>query len=211
MTGRFIVAAAVLAGLAGVASAQTTIQAHPTANNGGSSGWAIFMDFTSLAGNLIVTHMQTATSAAAGATFNVETFVRTGTALGGPVGVGPGSSPAGWTSLGVVQGTQGALSSGISQQIDIPDIAIPAGQTVGVAFMVTVAGPRYFGTGTPPYSVFTDGILQLTTGDARSAPFTPTGSFFTSRALAGSVTYIPAPSAMALLGAAGLLAARRRR
>lgn len=211
MTVRGIVAASIVAVLAGTASAQTTLNAHPSANNGGSSGWAIFMDFQSLAGNLIVTHIQTATTAAAGATFDIETFVRAGSALGGPVGTGPGSSPAGWTSLGIVQGTQGPLGSGISEQIDIPDIFIPAGSVVGVAFRVTVAGPRYFGTGTPPYSVFSDGILQLTTGDSRSAPFTTGGSFFSSRALAGSVTYIPAPGALALLGLGGLMAARRRR
>jgi uncharacterized protein (TIGR03382 family) len=171
----------------------------------------MFFDLEALGGPITATHLQTATTAAAGATFNIEIYTRTGTALGGPVAAGPGSSPAGWTSLGTVVGTQGAVGSGVSLDIDIPDIFIPAGSVVGVAAIVTVAGPRYFGTGTPPYSVFEDSNLRLTTGDARSAPFTTTGSFFTSRALAGSVTYIPSPSSLALLGLGGLVALRRRR
>ncbi|MDZ7626650.1 MAG: hypothetical protein U5J96_19645 [Ignavibacteriaceae bacterium] len=53
----------------------------------------------------------------------------------------------------------------------------------------TGAGPRYFGTGTPPYEVYSNTGLTLVTGDGRSAPFTPTGSFFSSRALVGEVHY----------------------
>ncbi len=206
-----LIAIGVCAGLAGSASA-ATLNAHAgPANNGGSAGWAMFFDLQALTTNLIVTHLSTASTAAAGANFTVEVFTRTGTALGGPVGSGAGSSPAGWTSLGTALATQGPVASQVSLDIDIPDINLTSGQVTGVALLFSGAGPRYFGTGTPPYSVFSDSDLMLTTGDGRSAPFTTTGSFFTSRALVGSITYIPTPGAAALLGLAGLAGARRRR
>lgn len=206
-----IIAMGVCAGMAASASADTLIANPGPANNGGSPGWAIFFDLMATSGDLLVTHLTTASTATAGAGFTVEVFTRSGTALGGPVGSGPGSSPAGWNSLGVANATQGGTSSGISLDIDIPDIALTSGQVTGVALLFTGAGPRYFGTGTPPYSVYSDANLMLTTGDARSAPFTTGGSFFSSRALVGSVTYIPTPGAVTLLGLAGLAAARRRR
>ena len=174
--------------LASVASADELL-AHPgPANNGGSPNWAIFFDFTATS-DLMVTHLTTASTAAAGASFTVEILVRDGSALGGPVTAGPGSSSAGWTSLGTAQATQGPTSSGVSEVIDIPDITVAAGTTVGVALLFTGSGPRYFGTGTPAYSVFSDANLTLMTGDSRSAPFTTGGSFFTSRALVGKVVY----------------------
>jgi hypothetical protein len=87
-----------------------------------------------------------------------------------------------------VAATQGVTASGISLPIDIPDIVLPSGQLTGVAVVFTGAGPRYL-NGTV-YSVFSDTNLTLTTGDARTAPFTTTGSFFTPRVLTGSLTYV---------------------
>jgi len=73
--------------------------------------------------------LTTAINGAAGVAFSVEVFLYNGSGLGGPVGVGPGSSSAGWTSIGVAAGTQGSVGLyGISLPIDIPDIAVPAGQ-----------------------------------------------------------------------------------
>lgn len=199
--------------LAPAAMADILLANPGPANNGGSANWAIFFDLEAAGSSLFVTHMKTASTAAANSNFNVEVFTRVGTALGGGVGGGAGSSSAGWTSLGTVQATQGGTSSGISLLIDIPDILVPANSIVGVAVRFTVAGPRYFGTGTPPYSIYQDANLKLTTGDARSAPFTTTGSFFASRALVGELHYefVPAPGAMALLGAAAFIGRRRRR
>jgi len=201
---------ALFAGLlmaAGTASG-ITLNANATANNGGSAGWGIFFDLQGPSG-YVVTQLSTASTAAAGATFTVELFTRNGTALGGPVGSGPGSSSAGWTSIGTVTATQGATSSGISQLINIPDIPM-SNSIVGVAMVFTGAGPRYFGTGTGAPQVFSDGTLTLTTGDSRSAPFTTTGSWFSPRGLTGVIEYeIPEPGSLTALATLALF--RRRR
>lgn len=168
-----------------------TLPANPgPSNNGGSTGWAMFLDLIAGTNNITVTQMSTGSTAAASASFSVEVFTRTGTSLGGPVGVGPGSSTAGWTSLGTVPVIQGPTASGVSLIFSLPPITVAAGDTVGVAIKFTGAGPRYVGTGSPPYSVYSDSNLTLITGDGRSAPFTPTGSFFASRAMVGVIRYV---------------------
>ncbi len=168
-----------------------TLNANPgPSNNGGAIGWGLFFDLTASAGSAVsVTHLTTASTAPANAGFTVEIFTRSGTGLGGGAGSGPGSSSSGWTSLGSVPATQGAVANGVSLTIDIPDIAVPAGQTVGVAMVFTGAAPRYFGTGTPPIGTYSDANLTLTTGNSRSTPFTTTGTFFASRELIGTLTY----------------------
>jgi len=208
-----LIAIALLFCAPAAASAQVLV-ANTTANNGGSPGWAIFFDLSASGSPLTVTQMTTASTATAGASFNVEVLTRTGTALGGPVGSGPGSSSAGWTSLGTVSAMQGATANGISLPIDIPDISVPGSGITGVAVVFSGVGPRYFGTGTGAYQTFTDGMLSLVTGDARTAPFTTTGSWFAPRGLTGSLTYtgVPEPASVALitLAGAGLMARRRR-
>lgn len=191
------------------------INANATANNGGSPGWAMFFDLTANTMPVSMTSMTTASTAAAGATFTIEVFTRTATALGGPVTGGPGSSPDGWTSLGTAMATQGPTSSGISLPIDLPAINVDPFATVGVALLFSGAGPRYFGSGSGPYQMFSDSNFTLTTGDSRSVPFTPTGSWFAPRGLSGSITYsvVPEPSTLALLTlfGASLCFVRRRR
>jgi hypothetical protein len=173
-----------------LAFSQTTLNANVgPSNNGGATAWAIYFDVTTAASGVTITEMTSANTGTAGAAFTVEVFTFNGSGLGGPVTAGPGSSPAGWTSLGTAPATQGATASGVSLPIDIPDIALTANQVTGIAVLFTGVGPRYFGTGAPPYGMYTDGTLSLTTGDSRSAPFTATGSFFTSRELVGSLTY----------------------
>ncbi len=159
-------------------------------NNGGSAGWAMFLDLIAGSRDIFVTQMKTGSTAAASSSFSVEVFTRTGTALGGPVGSGPGSSTAGWTSIGTVPVVQGSTSSGISEVFTLPTITVTSGDTVGVAIKFNVAGPRYFGTGSPPLSNYSDTNLTLITGEGRSAPFTPTGSWFSSRALTGEIRYV---------------------
>jgi hypothetical protein len=170
-----------------------TLNANPgPSNNGGSPNWAVFFDLTATSGNLLVTELTTANTGAASAAFSVEVFTYVGSGLGGPVAAGPGSSAVGWTSLGVVPAQQGLTALGVSLPIDIPDIPLTMGQVTGVALKFTTVGPRYFGTGTPPIGTYSDANLTLNTGESRSAPFTPTGSFFTSRELVGSITYVTA-------------------
>lgn len=209
-----IFACAVFAGAAGPASAQVVLNGNPgPANNGGSANWAIFFDLVGVGSQpLSVYEMTTASTAAANASFSIEVFTRAGTSLGGPVGSGPGSSPAGWTSLGTVPATQGAVASQISLPIDIPDITVNPGETVGVAIRFNTVGPRYVSS-TGAYTTYTDGTLSLVTGDARSVPFTTTGSWFSPRLFTGSVTYqgVPEPTSLTLVAAAAALGWRRWR
>lgn len=196
------------------ASAQI-VHLHPgPANDGGASGWATILDLRAPHVPVFVTELTTANTGGIAAQFTVEVFTYPGAALGGPVGSGPASSPVGWTSLGVANAMQGGIAGGVSNQIDIPDIYVPAGQTVGVALLFSGVGPRFYGTGSPPYSVYTTGILEVKTGDARSAPFTPNGTYLSSRAMVGNVWFysVPEPSSTALLAlGAGWIAFRRRR
>ena len=161
-------------------------------NNGGSPGWAMFFDLIASSSDINVTQMTTGNNATASTSFTVEVFTRSGTALGGPVGSGPGSSTAGWTSLGIVPVVQGPTSNGISLPFTLPTILVTANDTVGVALQFTGAGPRYV-TGSGPYSVYSDTNLSLITGDVRSVPFTPTGSFFSPRLLTGEIRYVVNP------------------
>jgi len=168
-----------------------TLSANPgPSNNGGSAGWAMFFDLIAGPHDITVTQMSTGNTGAASVNFSVEVFTRNGTSLGGPVGVGPGSSSAGWTSLGVVPAVQGSTASGVSLIFSLPPILVSAGDTVGVAIKFTGVGPRYVGTGSPPYSTYSDSNLTLITGDGRSAPFTTTGSWFASRAMTGVIRYV---------------------
>ena len=156
----------------------------PPANNGGSPGWAIFSDLIAGPRWVTITGMTTASTALAGASFTVEFFTRSGTALGGP-----GGDPTGWTSLGTVAVTQGAGGPDGVSELFATSLSLNPGDTVGVAMLFTDAGPRYFGTGAPPFQVFADTNLTLITGEGRSAPFTSGGSVFASRGLVGEIHY----------------------
>ena len=156
----------------------------PPANNGGADGWAIFQDLIAGPRWITITGMTTASTAAAGAGYNIEFFTRSGTALGGP-----GGDPTGWTSLVTVAVTQGAAgNTGVSELFATPVININPGDTVGLAMLFTGVGPRYFGTGAPPFQVFADTNLTLITGEGRSVPF-GSGSVFASRGLVGEIHY----------------------
>jgi len=166
---------------------QAVLHANPgPSNNTGSVGSAIFFDLAASTG-VVVTGLTTAANALPGATYSVRISTRAGTALGGPVGTGPGSSSAGWTVLATLPATQG--SGEISLPIALPELSIAAGQVLGVAVEFLGAGPAYFGTGAVPLETYSNANLTLRTGDNRSVPFTTTGDFFSSRALVGSIRY----------------------
>lgn len=182
----------------GGALAQTSaiLNAHPgPSNNGTSVGAAMLFDLEATT-DVVVTSLTTATTLAPGDTFQVTLHTRPGTALGGPVNTGPGSSPTGWTLLGTYTATQGAGE--VSLPINIAPIQIAAGQVVGVAmrFQPGVLA-RYHGTGTPPIQTYSDTRLTLRSGDVRSAPFTTSGDFFSSRTLVGSIHYRAADPTLA--------------
>jgi hypothetical protein len=169
-------------------SADAMLPANPgPSNNGGSIGSALLFDLEASTG-VVVTGLTAATDALPGATFNIRVSTRSGSALGGPVDTGPGSSPAGWTALGTVTAMQGSNGE-VSLPITIPEIRIAAGQVVGVAVEFLDITPNYFGQASPPLETYLNSNLTLRSGDARSAPFTTVGNFFSSRALVGGVTY----------------------
>jgi hypothetical protein len=170
-------------------SAVLNASAGPS-DNEAPGGSALLFDLEASTG-VVITGFSTASSAPPGATYQVTVHTRPGTALGGPVNMGPGSSPDGWRNLGSFTVTQG--SGEVSLPIALPSIAIGAGQTLGVAVVFPPGfTARYLGLGTPPIQTFSDGSLTLRSGDARSAPFTTGGNFFSSRTLVGSIEYRPA-------------------
>jgi hypothetical protein len=161
------------------------------ANNGlSAAGAGILFNLIGGTRDLFVTRIKTALTAAAGAPVRFEVYIRNGNALGGPVGSGPGSSLSGWTLIDTADGFQGPVANGISELITIGPIPVGAGDTVGVALKFVLAGPRYFGTGTPPLENYLDTNLRLITGDARSVVFTTGGTWFSSRALTGELRYV---------------------
>lgn len=176
-----------LLGTSALAQTSAVLNASAGPSDNGLVGGALLFDLDASTG-VVITGFSTASSAPPGATYQVTVHTRPGTALGGPVSTGPGSSPDGWRNLGSFTVTQG--SGEVSLPIALPSIAIGAGQTLGVA-VVFPAGlsVRYLGVGTPPILTFSDGSLTLRSGDARSAPFTTVGDFFSSRTLIGSIEY----------------------
>ncbi len=155
-------------------------------DNGGATGSAIFFDVEANTG-VVITGLTTASAATPGSSFTLRIRTRAGTALGGPVGTGSGSSEAGWTVHGTVTATQG--SGEISLPVSIPELPIAAGQVLGVAVEFVDVGSSYFGLGSKPLETYSNTNLILRTGDARTVPFTINGEFFTSRALIGSIQY----------------------
>ncbi len=180
----------VLLTLGGVNSvfAQMILDTGLSPNNGGSPTWGMFMDLIGGSQDIDIVGMSTASTALANAGFTVQLYTYQGNVLGFGQG-GPGSDPTGWTDMGTVAVTQGAVDNGISLVFTTPTITIPAGDTIGVAMVFIDIGPRYFGSGAPPYTEVSDANLTLVTGDSRQMPFTPSGTFFTSRALCGEIDY----------------------
>ncbi len=183
----FLTLAALLTLVSSAPAQAPTLLANPAANNGQSdNGVGLFFDVESLVDTRI-THLSTASGTSLGTTFRIEVLTRAGSVLGNP---GPGQSQNGWTSLGVATGRQNLIDTNLpSGLIDIPDIDVPCGGVVGVALVFVDTSANYFGIGPTPVQTFSDGTLTLATGDARSQPFTSSGSFFSSRALVGELVY----------------------
>lgn len=167
--------------------AQSVLPAHPgPTNNSNSAGTTMFFDVEAVT-DIVLTGLTTASQAAPGASFTVRVHTRPGTALGGSATTGPGSSATGWTLRGTVSATQG--SDVISLPINLPPLPIASGERLGVALEFVDVGPTYFGTGSVPVLTYGNANLALVTGDARTAAFTTTGAYFSSRSLVGSLIY----------------------
>ena len=174
----------------GNALGQVVLNAHPApANNGGSAQSGFFFNLETLRGPLSITRIALATDAFPNQPIAFELYVREGSGLGGRVSVGPGSTPAGWTLLGTVEGVQGRIIEGISLPIDIPHISVVPGTVRGVAIKPLNCGLRFSGDSPGQYWVYQDDTLRLTTGDCRTNPFTAFGSLYSPRALVGYVVY----------------------
>lgn len=175
--------------LGGHALAQTSAvlaAASGPSDNGGAVGSGVLFDLEARTG-VVITGLSTASLAPANSTYALQVFTRSGSALGGPVEVGAGSSSTGWELKGTVTVTQG--TGEISLPVELPYLHIAAGQTLGVALVYPGVAPRYAGTGAPAIRTFSDTNLILRSGDARSMPFTGNGTFFSSRTLIGDIRY----------------------
>jgi len=176
----------------------------------GAQGYGVFFDLTSPSA-ILVTHMNTTTTAGFGADFNITIYIRSGTALGGSVSDGPGSSMEGWTLLGGATGNRGFPPSPTSNQIDTPDFVVEPGSITGVAILFDDIAPIY--TTRLDYTEHTDGFASIVVGDIRSNPFTGTGTFTEFGVFAGAIVYeeVPTPATLSLFSASGLATLRRRR
>ncbi len=177
-----------LLGAPALAQTSAVLNASPgPSDNGSAAGAALLFDLEARTG-LAITGFSTASAAAAGSTYQVSVYTRVGTALGGPVNTGPGSSSDGWSPLGTFTVTQG--DGEVSLPIALPAVAMAAGQTVGMAVVFPAnLHARYLGQGSPAIQTFSNSALIMRSGDVRTVPFTTGGSFFSSRTLVGSITY----------------------
>lgn len=170
------------------------LPAHPgPSDNGNNAGTGQFLDVVGPS-DAVIRGFRVASSAPADSTFQVQVFTRNGTALGGTLASGPGSSSAGWTLHTTATVTQAATGE-LSLPFIVPDISLTAGQTRGIALVFVDAGPNYRGSGSGSVGSFEASGVQITTGEARTVPFTSTGNLFNGRQLVGTV-YIRRPDAM---------------
>lgn len=190
--------------LPAAASAQT-LMAAPTANNG-SGG--VFMEFTPATTSLQIDAFETYFSSTAGTAVSVEVWTRPGNYAGFE------GSNAGWT----LHETAGAISAGSTalamMTLNTP-IPLAFGGTTAVYLhaITTGGGIRYNGTNAlPPVTNYANPDLAMFSAHTRTGAVPFAGTLFTPRAFAGNVHYsVPAPGVMALMGLAGMAAARRRR
>ncbi len=180
---RFLVAGLALAALSPLATAQTLTTG--LANNGGSQGWAIYFDLTALSSDLAVTGIQTFATAGVGGDIAFDVYTRPGTHEGFT------NSPDGWTLVSSELGAGvGNGSTVVSNLITLnTPIELQQNQTLGIALLFTISGPRYNGTGATVQQVYENLDLRLYGGVSKSIPFTTGGSTFTPRVFAGVIHY----------------------
>ena len=185
-----------------------TLNVSHLPNNGlTASGASIFMDLTDLTGSgLSVGSFTTYASSAAGATWTVDVYTRPGSY------VGFDGSSAGWTLHTTVNATSNGTTTQAPLDLGSSPILVGPNATTAVYLVAVAGGLRYNGTNTlPPVTTWDNGELRMFSDVARSALFA--GTRFPGRTFAGTITYaaIPEPASLGVLGAALVLALRRRR
>ena len=157
---------------------------HPgPADNGNNSGTGQFFDVVGPS-DAAIRGFRVDTDAAPNTTFQVQVYTRNGTALGGSSASGPGSSSAGWTLHSSTTVTQGSTGN-LSQPFIIPEIPLVAGQTRGIGLVVTGADPNYRGIGLGSSATYSASGVEVTTGEARTQPFSTAGQLFQGRQFTG--------------------------
>ena len=89
------------------------------------------------------------------------------------------------------------VSSGpntLSAPLDFTPFSIPANATTGVYLVATLSPLRYQGTNAGATTSFESEYLNLTGGEAKSAPFTIAGQTFVPRVFSGELSYSRLPS-----------------
>ena len=198
-----VMTAMVAAALAGVAQGQSISTTTP---NNGSGG--IFLQLTPASSSLTVTSFQTYFSSAAGTPVQIEVYTRPGAYAGFT------ASNAGWTLSETASGIS-AGTAGLSTPVVLTNpINIPLGGPTSIYLHAITAGGgiRYTGTAAlPPQTTWSNADVTLFSDVSRTGAVAFAGTQFTPRVFAGTINYIPAPGVSAVLGLAGLAAARRRR
>lgn len=203
MNVKAVAAALAVATVAGAASAQS-ITTLFSRNNNGSAGGAVYFDIVVGSNPIKITGLDTNTNALVPFGFAVHTRIGTS--------VGFENQPGQWAlatngtgqGMGIDQPSPVTLNSAIQ---------LAANTTYGIALVIGAQGSHHYsGTGTSPLPgqlQYSNADLTLNLGSALNIPFS--GAPFRPRIWNGTIYYIPAPGAAALLGMAGLVAMRRRR
>lgn len=200
-------AALTVATLAGSVSAQSLTTLY-NRNNGGSNGGAVYFDIVVGPNPIEILSLATNT-ADLNIAFDMDIYMRAGTSVGFE------SSIAGWSVVSTASGIAAGANVPTNMSLSTTFVLAP-NTTYGVALDIlgTLVGHDYSGTGTNPAPgalQYSNADLTLNLGAAGNTPFS--GAPFRPRIWNGTIFYrvVPAPSALAVLGLAGLAASRRRR
>lgn len=209
MIKRILLSAIILgAGLIAPSAEAASITTLFARDNGSSIGGAVYFDIT-VAGNAVnVTGFTTNTAETDPFTWEVFLTAAGTSAFGNETNAGA------WTSVSTGSGT--GLGLDLASVVNLNNsFTLQANSSYGIAFVITGAGHDYTnGTGTN--QAYSNVDLALSLGSASNSPFT--AGINTPRVWNGSITYdvgsvsdVPEPTSLLLLGGGLLALAYRRR